>query len=86
MLTRCLDRELASQNIWVNAIAPGLVKVERNVYAWGAPGFTERVGTRTTLSPIAQPNQIASVALFLASEASSYVNGHTIIVDGGGLA
>lgn len=83
MLTRVLSRELASYNIRVNAIAPGLVKTEMSHDIWGAPGTLEKLEASVPLGRLAVPDDITGAALFLASGASSYITGHTILVDGG---
>jgi NAD(P)-dependent dehydrogenase (short-subunit alcohol dehydrogenase family) len=87
-LTRGLARELASYNIRVNAIAPGAVKeteMGRRCW-WNDPERLKQEEARIPLGRVAEPSEIASVALFLASEASSYIIGDTIVVDGGWLA
>ena len=83
MLTRVLALELAGCNIRVNAIAPTLVKVERNQSLWSAPEDAEQWEARIPLGFLAEPNDVIGSALFLASDASSYITGHTILVDGG---
>ena len=84
MLTRCLAVELGSHNIRVNAIAPGLVKVDRNQFLWDSPE-QKRTEAETALGRLGEPSDITGAALFLASDASSFVTGHTIAVDGGRL-
>jgi NAD(P)-dependent dehydrogenase (short-subunit alcohol dehydrogenase family) len=86
MLTKMLAVELGQYNIQVNAIAPGMVKTERSRPSWGNPEALKRIEASAPLRRIGEPRDIASVALFLASEASSYITGHTIVVDGGMLA
>ena len=85
-LTRGLALKLASYNIRVNAIAPGHVRVERWRSRWSDPERLKEVVARIPLGRIGEPSEIASVASFLASEASSYITGSTIVVDGGYLA
>ncbi len=86
MLTRVLARELARYNIRVNAIAPGSINVERNKSLWGDPEHLKQREAGIPLGRAGQPSDIASVALFLASDASRWVTGDTILVDGGVLA
>ena len=85
-LTRGLALKLASYNIRVNAIAPGHVRVERWRSRWSDPERLKEVVARIPLGRIGEPSEIASVASFLASEASRYITGSTIVVDGGYLA
>jgi NAD(P)-dependent dehydrogenase (short-subunit alcohol dehydrogenase family) len=86
MLTRVLARQLASYGIRVNAIAPGWIKTEMTRPLWDYPERLKQVETQIPMGRIGEPEEIAGVALFLASEASSYITGHTIIADGGSLA
>jgi len=83
MLTRVLALELVDYNIRVNAIAPGFVKTEINKVQWGDPNTYKQITATIPMGRWAELNEIASVALFLASGASSYVTGRTIVVDGG---
>lgn len=76
MLTKILAKELASYNIRVNCIAPGPVKTEMT-----PPNLLQE--WRMPLGRWAEPSDFVGPALFLASDASSYITGHTIIVDGG---
>ena len=86
MLTRVLARELASRDIRVNAIAPSLVKVERTEPLWSDPDFLKQREAEIPLGRLAEPDDIIGSALFLASDASNYITGHTILIDGGSLA
>jgi len=84
MLTRVLARELGSYNIRVNAIAPSLVRTELGRPSWSDPETLERVESAIPLGGrIAEPSDIVGAALFLASDASSYITGQTILVDAG---
>jgi NAD(P)-dependent dehydrogenase (short-subunit alcohol dehydrogenase family) len=86
MLSRGLARELASYNVRVNTIAPGPVRVERSQNLWSNPERLKQEEARMPLGRMGEPSDIGSVAVFLASEASSYMTGSTIVVDGGLLA
>jgi NAD(P)-dependent dehydrogenase (short-subunit alcohol dehydrogenase family) len=83
MLTRILAVELAKDNIRVNAIAPGIVRTEASASVWSKPETLQRFSSAIPLGRIAVPEDIVGAALFLASDASSYITGHTIVVDGG---
>jgi NAD(P)-dependent dehydrogenase (short-subunit alcohol dehydrogenase family) len=83
MLTRVLALELAKENIRVNAIAPGVVRTEGSASLWGNLETLKRLESTIPLGKIAEPGDIAGAALFLASDASSHITGHTIVVDGG---
>jgi len=86
MLTRVLALELAGYNIRVNAIAPGWVKTRLNESLWSDPKTRKQIEAEIPLGYMAEPSDIAGTALFLASDASSYITGHTIIAEGGLLA
>ena len=83
MLTRVLALELAQYNIRVNAIAPYMVKTKFSQPLWGAPETLKQIESEIPLGRLAEPGDIIGSVLFLASDASSYITGHTIIVDGG---
>ena len=86
MLTRTLAKELAGYNIRANAIAPGGVRTDLSKPVWTNPEYLKRVEASIPMKRIAEPVEIANVALFLASDASSYITGQVIPVDGGLLA
>jgi NAD(P)-dependent dehydrogenase (short-subunit alcohol dehydrogenase family) len=83
-MTRCLARELGSHDICVNAIAPGLTMSEvvaDNPECGGAAAHAT-VATRA-LKRAQQPADIVGTLLYLASDASDFVTGQTIVIDGG---
>jgi NAD(P)-dependent dehydrogenase (short-subunit alcohol dehydrogenase family) len=86
MLTKGMAVALAPHGIRVNAIGPGTVNTPINANFFGMPGMVERFLMRTPLGRIAEADEIASVAAFLASDEASYVTGTTIYADGGRLA
>ncbi len=86
MLTRNLARDLGRHNIRVNAIAPATVKTEMSRHIWGVPQTLKKAEASYPLGRLAEVSDIVGPALFLASDASSYISGHTISVDGGLLA
>jgi NAD(P)-dependent dehydrogenase (short-subunit alcohol dehydrogenase family) len=83
-MTRCLARELGSHNICVNAIAPGLTMSEAVVDnpEWGGAAGDATVASRA-LKRAQKPADIVGTLLYLASDASDFVTGQTIVVDGG---
>jgi len=83
MLTKSLAAELGSNNIRANAIAPGWIQTEMTKRRWSDPESRKQLEAGIPLGRIAQPGDIAAVAVFLASDAAGYVTGTTIIVDGG---
>jgi NAD(P)-dependent dehydrogenase (short-subunit alcohol dehydrogenase family) len=82
-MTQTLAVELAPSGIRVNAIAPGLVDTKFASAIVHNPDIVARVVERTPMRRYAQPQEIAGAALFLASDAASFVTGHTLVVDGG---
>ncbi len=83
MLTRGLAWELGPHNVRINAIAPGGIQTEMLRPLWENPELQQLMMPMVPLQRLGQPDEIGSVAAFLASEAASYINGQTIIVDGG---
>ena len=78
--------QLAGANIRVNAICPGLIEtgMTRSVYEWARlKNKEDQIGRLNPLKRGGAPEEIANAALFLASDESSYVNGHALVVDGG---
>jgi len=86
MLTQLLAADLARYNIRVNAIGPGMVKTGFSQPMWGNPDMLKVLESQIPLGRLAEPEEIMTVALFLASNASSYITGQTIYVDGGTMA
>ena len=86
MLTQLLAADLARYNIRVNAIGPGMVKTGFSQPMWGNPDMLKVMESQIPLGRLAEPEEIMAVALFLASDASSYITGQTIYVDGGSMA
>jgi NAD(P)-dependent dehydrogenase (short-subunit alcohol dehydrogenase family) len=85
-LVKVAATQLAGSNVRVNAICPGLVEtgMTAELYDWArSTGRESRIGRLNPMKRGGEPEEIASVALFLASDAASYVNGQAIAVDGG---
>ena len=83
MLTKILAVELAQYNIRVNAVAPSMVKTKFSQPLWDDPETLKEIESGIPLGRLAETGDIIGSVLFLASDASSYITGHTIIVDGG---
>ncbi len=82
-MTRTLAQEVGGAGIRVNAIAPGLVETRFASALVDNEELRKHIVDRTVLGRHAQPDEIAGAALFLASDAASYVSGHTLVVDAG---
>ncbi len=82
-LVRNLAVEWGPKGIRANAISPGLIKTDFARALWEDPVRLERAENRTPLRRIGKPEDIAGVALFLASDAAAYVTGQNIVADGG---
>jgi NAD(P)-dependent dehydrogenase (short-subunit alcohol dehydrogenase family) len=83
MLTQVLALELGPLNIQVNAVAPGVIKTRFSQLLWQTPQIAEPTLAKLPLGHFGEPNDVAGLALTLASPAGDYVNGAVIIVDGG---
>jgi len=82
-ITKAFAAELGASGVTCNAIAPGYFETEINVELMKRPDFVAFVNERTPLRRWGKPEELAGAALFLASPAASYVNGHLLVVDGG---
>jgi NAD(P)-dependent dehydrogenase (short-subunit alcohol dehydrogenase family) len=82
-LTQTLAMELASDNIQVNAIAPGLVQTKFAQAIWDNEIILEQIQNRTPMGRMGQPEELAGIALYLASPASNFATGQVFVVDGG---
>ncbi|MGD0916841.1 MAG: SDR family NAD(P)-dependent oxidoreductase [Thermodesulfobacteriota bacterium] len=83
VLTRILAYEWSRYNIWVNAIAPGFVAGGMNTPILNKEILVSGLTQQVPMKRLASPEEIVKVALFLASEESTYINGATIVADGG---
>jgi len=83
MMTQVMARELAPQNILVNAIAPGSIKTDFSRINWTDPERKAQRIREIELRRFGEPEEVVGIALFLASAASSFMTGEIIRVDGG---
>ncbi len=82
-LARNIAVEWGPRNIRANAIAPGLVRTDFSRALWQNPAVLARRIAETPLMRIAEPDDIAGAAVFLASAAGAFLTGQTIVIDGG---
>ena len=83
MLTQCLAWDFGKHNIRINSIAPGFTRTKMIQPYLSDPETLKMIESKRPLGRIGEPDEIASAALFLASDASSYITGQTINVCGG---
>jgi 2-deoxy-D-gluconate 3-dehydrogenase len=86
MMTKVLALELAPFNIQVNAVAPSMVRTKFSQPFWSNKDLYDQIVKAIPLGRIAEPIEVAHAALFLCSEASDFITGQTILVDGGASA
>jgi NAD(P)-dependent dehydrogenase (short-subunit alcohol dehydrogenase family) len=86
MLTRVLAHELGRFGIRTNTVAPAMVRTEFSRHAWSDAEALKLVEASLPLGRVAETTDLVGAVLLLASDASSYITGHTILVDGGALA
>lgn len=82
-LTRNLAVEFGPDNIRVNTIAPGLIQTDFARALWENPAILKAATERAPLGRIGQPDEIAGMAVFLASKAGAFTTGQTFVIDGG---
>ena len=83
MMTQSYAVELGRSGVRVNAIAPGLVQTVLSEYYWKDENRRRELMADQPIQHLGQPDEIAEVALMLASDESSYLTGQTIVIDGG---
>ncbi len=75
--------EWADVGIRANAVAPGATATESRAEAFSNPVFRERMLSSIPLGRFGQPDDVAAAVRYLASPGAAYINGHTLVVDGG---
>ena len=85
-LTRVMAKEWAPRGVRVNAIAPGPFRTDMMAASYAIPEFHDQIVASTLVKRVAEPDEIVGTALFLASDASAYVTGSCVTVDGGIMA
>jgi len=83
MMVKNIASEFGHCNIRANAIAPGLIKTDFAKALWDNPEILKVFTDKVPMKRIGEPEEIAGVALMLASDAGAYINGQTLVVDGG---
>ena len=82
-LSRSVAKELAGSKVRVNSIAPGFVKTALNEFITNDEGTLKATEAMIPMGRMGDPEDIVGAAIFLASDASSYITGTTIVIDGG---
>ena len=82
-LARNMAVELGPHNVRVNCIAPGLIQTDFARALWENPDTLAQATSTTPLGRIGQPDEIAGAAVFLASDAGSFMTGQAMVIDGG---
>ena len=83
MLMKTMAQELAADRIRINSVAPGAIRTRINADAWGTPEAEKGLLRLIPYGRIGEADDVARAAVWLASDASDYVNGATLYVDGG---
>jgi NAD(P)-dependent dehydrogenase (short-subunit alcohol dehydrogenase family) len=85
-MARNLALEFGRDDVTVNCIAPGLIKTDFARALWENPDILKSQTSRQCVKRIGQPDEIAGMAVFLASKAGAFTTGQTMVIDGGATA
>ena len=83
MMTKSYALELGPKGVRVNAIAPGLIQTRLSEFFWKDEGRRKAAFKNQPIQHLGQPEEIAEIALLLASDRASYMTGEVIVADGG---
>jgi dehydrogenase/reductase SDR family member 4 len=83
MMTRTWAVEFGKHGVRVNAIAPGLIQTDFSEYFWKNEQYVKAIEATQPIPRVGTPDELGGMALFLASDESSFVTGQTFVVDGG---
>jgi NAD(P)-dependent dehydrogenase (short-subunit alcohol dehydrogenase family) len=82
-ITRSSAREWAKDKIRVNCIEPSVIKTDFTKPLWGEPHLSKWFDETTPIGRLSNPDEIIGSVIFLATDASSYITGQSIVIDGG---
>jgi 3-oxoacyl-[acyl-carrier protein] reductase len=86
LLTKTMAIELAQYNIRVNCVAPGFIQTQLAEEAWADDHFVKAYLEKIPLGRYGQPEEVANVFAFLASDEASFITGDSVVIDGGQLS
>lgn len=83
LMSQAIAKELAGSNVRVNSIAPGWIATDLNEYMHGNEDSSKFITSMIPMARWGEPEEIVGAAIYLASDASSFVTGATLVIDGG---